>query len=82
MGSPADEAWLGKPFEAVVIGCGRLLRIGSDDFQIVLFAEGEQSVARSASGMDTAERCAHAGVFFDEADAAIEIAAAKQNVVE
>src|SRR6185437_2703608 len=82
MGSPADEAWRGKLLEAVVIGCGRLLGIRSDDFQIVLFAEREQRVARSASGMDAAERCANAGVFFDEADAAIEIAAAKKNVIE
>jgi len=65
-----------------VIGYDRLLGIGSDYFQIVLFAERKQSVARSASGMDAAERCANTDVFFDETDAAIEIAAAEKNVVE
>ena len=58
------------------------MRIGSDDFQIVLFAKGEKSVARAASRMDAAKCGADAGVLLDKVDAAIEIAAAEKNVVE
>lgn len=65
-----------------MIGRDGLPGIGSDDFQIVLFSEREESVARSASGMHSSEHGANARVFFDEADAAIESAAAEKDVIE
>ncbi len=70
-----DQARLGEFLQAVVVRRTRLLRIECDDFEIVFFAEGEESVAGAASGMDAAECGTDAGVFFDEIDAAIEIAA-------
>ena len=37
---------------------------------------------RAAAGMDTAECGAHAGVLFDEIDAALQVVAAEKNVIE
>ncbi len=82
MSGPADEARLAKFLESVVIWRGGLLRIGRDDFQVVFFAEREKSVAGATSRMDAAKCGANTGVFFDEVNAAIEIAAAEKNVIE
>jgi hypothetical protein len=68
--------------QAVVVWSAGLLWIGGNDFEIVFFAEREESIVCPASGVDSAECGTDAGVFFDEGDAEIEIAAAEEDVVE
>jgi hypothetical protein len=67
-----------------------LLGIRGDDFEVTtrikFFATGlaqrNEGVAGAASGVDATERGADAGVFFDEGDAVIEVAAAEEDVIE
>lgn len=82
MSGPAHEAWLSEFLQAEAVRYAGLRGIGRDDFEIVFFSEGKKSVACPAAGMDTAEGGADAGVLFDERDAAIEVVAAEENVVE
>src|SRR5271169_2404098 len=82
MGSPTDKARFRKFQQAVMVRRVGLLRVWRDDFEVMPFAEREKSIARSASRMDAAECGANARVFFDEVDAAIEIAAAEKDVIK
>jgi hypothetical protein len=58
--------------------------IGGDDFEVAAgvgleagtFAERKKGVTRATSGMDAPESGANAGAFFDEVDAASQIARA------
>jgi len=59
-----------------------LRRIRGDDFQIAALAQREERVASTAAGMDASESGAHAGIFFNEVDAAIEIIAADNDVID
>lgn len=90
MSGPADKARLRKFLQTKSIRYSGLLRIGSNNLEVAAraqfistgLAEREEGVARAASGMNAAECGANAGVFFDEGDAAIEIAAAEEHVIE
>src|SRR5882762_9118251 len=82
MDGPADEARLGHSKDLREVNDLPLRRIRGDDFQIAALAQREERVASAAAGMDASESGAHAGIFFDEIDAAIEIVAADNNVIE
>jgi hypothetical protein len=59
-----------------------LLRVGCYHLEIAGDAEGEKCVARATSGVNAANRWAHAGVLFHESDSLIEIAAAEEEMIE
>src|SRR6266851_2467752 len=82
MDGPADEARIGHGAELRVVDDLALLRVRSDDFQVAALTERKQRVARPPAGMDSADGGAHAGVFLDKGDAAIEIVAAENDVIE
>src|SRR5712664_578422 len=82
MDGPADEAWLLHPEDLGEVKDRPLRRIRGDDFEIATFAQREERVARASAGMDSAECGADAGAFFDEVDAAVEIVAADDDVIE
>src|SRR5712691_9279210 len=79
---PANEARLGHAKDLREVNDRPLRRIWGDDFEITALAERKERVACAAAGMDAAERGANAGFLFDEIDAAVEIAAAENDVVE
>ena len=82
MRGPADEARRSEFSQIIVVGRARLRGVGSDDFEIVFFTEGKQSIARAASRMNAAQCGSDSGMFLDESDAFVEIARAKKNVIE
>src|SRR6266852_4749621 len=70
-------------FESKLLDLGRILfGVGRHDFEIAALAEGEQGVARAAARMNTTKCGADAGGLFDEVDAAIEVGAAENEVIE
>ena len=79
---PADNHRFFEGTEITFVVGGGLLRIGRDDFEIVICAEREQRVARARAGMDSTERGANAGALFDKLDACVEVGASAQNVIE
>jgi len=82
MRCPADEARRSEFSQIIVVGRAWLRGVGSNDFEIVFFTEGKQSIARAAARMDAAECGSDAGMFLDESDAFVEITRAKKNVIE
>ncbi len=82
MDGPADKARIGHGTELRVVDDFVLRGIGSDDFQVAAFTERKQSVACAAAGVNSADGRAHAGGLFDQFDAAIEIVAAEEDVIE
>ena len=90
MCGPADEARLDELRQTVMDRRAWLLRIGGDDFEVAArveffaaaFAQRNERVARASPGMNAAECSANAGMFFNEVDAAIEIAAAEEDVIK
>src|SRR5215472_10589736 len=90
MRGPTDEARFFQILNDGVLPHARLFRIGSDDFKVATriqvskaaLAQRKKRVLRAAARMDTAEGSAHACMFFDKADAMVEIVAAEQNVIE
>src|ERR1700687_1208505 len=79
---PADEARLGHSEDLREVNDLPLRRIRGDDFQIAALAQREERVASAAAGMNASECGAHARIFFNEVDAAIEIVAADNDVIE
>src|SRR5271169_3468900 len=55
MRGPADEARRSELLQAVGVGRAGQGRVGSDDFEIMAFAERKQGIARAAPRMDTAQ---------------------------
>jgi len=82
MDGPADEARVGHLADLREVDDLFLRGIGSDDFQVAAFAKREECVACAAAGMDSADGGADASGFFDGFDAAIEIVAAENDVIE
>src|SRR6266853_1210941 len=82
MDGPADEARLGHLADLREVDDLFLGGIGSDDFQVAAFAKRQKGVARAAAGMDSADGGADTGGLFDRFDAAIEIVAAENDVIE
>jgi len=84
VGGPADEFWFADFLEPVEQGgcTGRLLGVGRDDFEIAAGAEGQESVASAAAGVNTAKGSLDASEMFDEGDADFEGLRAEEDVVE
>src|SRR6266849_1582437 len=82
MNGPADDARLLQFAQAGDLRGDVLGGIGRHDLQVFSFTQRKQGVARAAAGMNAAECGAHTGVFLNEVDAAIEIVAAENEVIE
>ena len=63
-------------------GASGLLWVRRDDFEIVLFTEREQRIARPTAWMNAAKCGADAGMLFDEGNAAVEVVASEKQVIE
>src|SRR6266568_4271508 len=82
MSGPADQARLSQFSNYGVLLRSGLLGVGGDDLKIPSCAEREEGVLRTTPGMNAAKCSANARARLDEGDAAVEIAAAKKNVIE
>lgn len=82
MRGPAHEARHCELLKAIRVRRAWLGWVGGDDFEIVLFPERNQRVARSAPRMDAAVSWSDTRMLLDERDASIEVARAEQDVVE
>ena len=82
MNGPADQARIGHLTNLREADDVLLLGVRRHDFQVAALAEREERVAGAAAGMHSAKRGADASVLLEEIDAAIEIAAAENDVVE
>src|SRR5438034_11620186 len=79
---PDDYAWVGHLEDCREVNDLLMRRIGSNDFQIAAFAKREERIARAAAGMNSANGRADTSGLFHRFDAAIEIIAAENDVIE